>query len=102
MEQETVDNSQVPELLSIIAERRQKNLTGEAVVFDWMKRRIQPLQARETFSFQYQGTIDSSRVSEEEISSEEVFSRIQRLLRNMKKVPVVPDAFSAANPPKQV
>ena len=77
-------------------------MTGEAVVFDWMKRRIQPLQARETFSFQYQGTIDSSRVSEEEISSEEVFSRIQRLLRNMKKVPVVPDAFSAANPPKQV
>ena len=77
MEQETVDNSQVPELLSRIAEIRQKNLIGEDVVFDWMKRRIQPLQARETFSFQYQGTIDSSRVSEEEISSEEVFSRIQ-------------------------
>jgi len=72
-----VDNSQVSELLSRIAELRQKNLTGEAVVFDWMKRRIQPLQARETFSFQYQGTIDLSRFSEEEISNEEVFSRIQ-------------------------
>jgi len=48
-----VDNSQIPELLSRIAELRQKNLTREAVVFDWMKRRIQPLQARETFSFQY-------------------------------------------------
>ena len=46
-----VDNSQIPELLARIAELRQKNLTGEAVVFDWMKRRIQPLQARETFSF---------------------------------------------------
>ena len=45
-----VDNSQVPELLSRIAELWQKNLTGEAVVFDWMKRRIQPLQARGTFS----------------------------------------------------
>jgi hypothetical protein len=31
-----------------------------------------------------------------------VFSRVQRLLRDVKKVPVVPDAFSAANPPKQV
>ena len=71
------DNSQIPELLARIAELRQKNLTGEAVVFDWMKRRIQPLQARETFSFQYQGTIDLSRFSEEEISNEEVFSRIQ-------------------------
>ena len=77
-------------------------MTGEAVVFDWMKRRIQPLQARETFGFQYQGTTDSSRYSEEEISDEEVFSRVQPLLRDVKKIPVVPDTFSAANPPKQV
>jgi len=41
-------------------------------------------------------------LSEEEMSSEEVFSRVQRLLRNVKKVPVIPDAFSAASPPKQV
>ena len=72
-----VDNSQIPELLSRIAELRQKILTGEAVVFDWMKRRIQPLQARETLSFKYRGTTDSSRFSKEEISSEEVFSQIQ-------------------------
>ena len=72
-----VDNSQIPELLSRIAELRQRNLTGEAIVFDWMKRRIQPLQARETLGFQYQGTTDSSRYSEEEISDEEVFSRCE-------------------------
>jgi len=77
-------------------------LTGVAVVFDWMKRRIQPLQARKTFGFQDQGTTDSSRFSEEEISDEEVFSRVQRLLRDVKKVPFVPDTFSAASPPKQV
>ena len=71
-------------------------------MFDWMKKRIQPLQARETFGCQYQGTTDLSRYSEEEISNEEVFSRVQRLLRDVKKVPVVPDNFSAANPPKQV
>ena len=41
-------------------------------------------------------------LSEEEMSSEEVFSRVQRLLRNVKKVPVIPDAFSVASPPKQV
>ena len=68
-------------------------LTGEAVIFDWMKRRIQPLQARETFGFQYQGTTDSSRYSKEEISDEEVFSRVQRLLRDVRKIPVVPDTF---------
>ena len=97
-----VDNSQISRLLARIAELRQNNLTGEAVVFDWMKRRIQPLQARETFSFQYQGTTDSSRYSKEEISDEEIFSRIQRLLKNVKDVPVVPNTFSAANPPNQV
>ena len=77
-------------------------LIGEAVVFDWMKRRIQPLQARELLGFQYQGTTDSSRYSKEEISNDITFSRVQRLLRNVKKVLVVPNTFSTANPPKQV
>ena len=97
-----VDDSQIPELLSRIADLRQRNLTGEAIVFNWMKRRVQPLQARETFGFQYQGMTDSSRFLEEEISDEEVFSRIQRLLKNIKDVSVVPDTFSATKPPKQV
>ena len=52
--------------------------------------------------FQYQGTTDSSRYSEEEISDEEVFSRVQQLQRDVKKVPIVPDTFSAGSPPKQV
>ena len=69
-----VNESQLPELLARIADLRQKNVTGEAVMFDWMKRRIQPLQARETLGFWYQGITDSSRYSEEEISDEEVFS----------------------------
>ena len=68
-------------------------LTGEAVVFDWMKRRIQPLQAWESLGFQYQGTTDSSRYSKEEILDDIAFSRVQRLLRNVKKIPVVAGAF---------
>ena len=46
-----VDVSQIPELLARIANLRQKNVTGEAVMFDWMKRRIQQLQARKTLGF---------------------------------------------------
>ena len=71
-------------------------------MFDWLKRRIQPLQARESLGFQYQGTTDPSRYSKEEISDDVVFSRMQRLLKNVNTIPVVPDTFSAANPPKQV
>ena len=40
--------------------------------------------------------------SEEEISDDVVFSRVKRLLKDVKKIPVVPGTFSAANPPKQV
>jgi len=67
-----------------------------------MKRRIQPLQARESPGFQYQGTTDPSRFSQEEISNDVVFSRVQRLLKNVKKIPVVRGTFSIGNPPKQV
>ena len=74
-------------------------LTGEAVVFDWM-RRIQPLQARELLGFQYQGTTDPSRYSKEEISDDVVFSRMERLLKNVNTIPVVPGRFFAANLPK--
>ena len=71
-------------------------------MFDWMKRRIQPLQARETLVFEYQGTSDPLQYSEEEISNEEFFSRVQRLLKDVKDVPFIPDTFSAVNPPKMV
>ena len=71
-----VDENQVSELLERIAILRQNMLTEEAVVFDWMKKRIQPLQARESLGFQYQGTADSSRCSKEEILNDVAFSRV--------------------------
>ena len=60
------------------------------------------MQARESLGFQYQGTTDLSRYSKEEISNDVVFNRVQRLLKNVNRIPVVPGTFSAANPPKQV
>ena len=72
------DMSQIPELLEMIASLKQKGISGEAVAFDWMKRRIQPLQAPVT-SFEYQGKNDPSRCSEEEISNGEALRRVQRL-----------------------
>ena len=38
-----VDSNKVSELLARIADLRQNNVAGEAVMFDWMKRRTQPL-----------------------------------------------------------
>ena len=52
--------------------------------------------------FQYQGTTNPSRYLKEEISDDITFSRVRQLLKNVKKIPVVPGIFSAVNPPKQV
>ena len=59
-----LDMSQIPELLEMIASLKQKGISGEVVAFDWMKRRIQPLQARVT-GFEYQGKNDPLLCSEE-------------------------------------
>ena len=72
-----LDTSQIPELLELIAKLKQNQITGEAVAFDWMKRRIQPLQARVNSSFEYQGRNDPSRCSEKEISNGEALLRVQ-------------------------
>ena len=69
---------------------------------DWMKHRIQPLQARETFGFEYQGASDSSRYSTKEISNGEALRRVQQLLEKVDHVPLIPDSFSVSNPPRQV
>ena len=50
-----LDTSQIPDLLKLIVDLKQNQITEETIVFDWMKRRIQPLQAQETFGFKYQG-----------------------------------------------
>ena len=97
-----VDDSQILDLLEWIANLKQKQIIGEAGIFDWMKRRIQPFQARETFGFQYQGTSDPSQYLEKEISNGKILCRAQRLLKKVEHVPIIPDTFSASNPPRQV
>jgi len=96
------DTSQIPELLELIAKLKKNQITGEAVAFDWMKRRIQPLQARITFGFEFQGRSDPSRCSEEEIINGEALRRVQRLFDKVEHVPQLLNTFSVLNPPKEV
>ena len=56
-----LDTNQISDLLKLIANLKQNQITEEAVAFDWIKRRIQSLQARVTFGFEYQGASDPSR-----------------------------------------
>ena len=68
-----IDMSQIPELLEMIASLKQKGISGEAIAFDWMKHRIQPLQARVTFGFEYQGKMIRRDVREKRFPMEKLF-----------------------------
>jgi hypothetical protein len=52
---------QLPELLAKIKALREAGLRAEHVAFSFMKRRVQPLMARDTLGYQYTGEGDSSR-----------------------------------------
>ena len=94
--------SQILELLEMIASLKQKGISGEAVAFDWMKRRIQPLQARVTFGFEYQGKMVHRDAQKKEFSNGEALRRVQRLFEKMEQVPPLLNTFSMLNPPKEV
>ena len=94
--------SQIPELLEMIVSLKQKGISGEAMAFDWMKGRIQPLQARVTFGFEYWGKNDPSWCSEEEISNGEALRRVQRLFQKVEHVPHILNTFLVLNHPKEV
>ena len=86
----------------MIASLKQRGISGESVAFDWMKHRIQPLQARVTFGFEYRGKNNPSRCSGEEISNGEALRRVRRLFEKVEHVSYLLNTFSVLNPPMAV
>jgi hypothetical protein len=50
---------QVPELLARIKALREAGLSAKHVAFSFMKRRVQPLMARDTLGYEYTGNDDT-------------------------------------------
>jgi hypothetical protein len=50
---------QLPELLARIKVLREAGLRAKHVAFSFMKRRVQPLMARDTLGFEYTGDDDT-------------------------------------------
>jgi hypothetical protein len=57
---------QLPELLKMIKALREAGLRAEHVAFSFMKRRVQPLMARDTLAYQYTSDEDTSRMPRQE------------------------------------
>jgi hypothetical protein len=73
-------------------------LRAEHMAFSFMKRRVQPLMARDTLGYQYTGDDDTSRMP-----GNEVDKRLGRIFKDMPPYTPCPvPEYSAARPPNKV
>jgi hypothetical protein len=94
---------QLPKLLLKIKALREARLRAEHVAFSFMKRRVQPLMARDTLGYQYTGEDDSSRMPGGEIDDDDIVERLARIFKDMPPYTPCPvPEYSAAHPPKKV
>ncbi|XP_066372802.1 uncharacterized protein [Miscanthus floridulus] len=85
--------------LKRIVVRRKAGLTGEGVAASWLGRRVQPLQQRLNYGFEYTGPEDPGRVTKERLSDAELLDRLQHMFAQLKVLPTAKNEYSAANPP---
>jgi hypothetical protein len=81
---------------------REVGMRAEHVAFNFMKRRVQPLMARDTLGYQYTGDGDSSRMPGGEID-DDIVDRLGRIFKDMPAYTPCPvPEYSAARPPNKV
>jgi hypothetical protein len=94
---------QLPELLARIKALREARLRAEHVAFSFMKRRVQPLMARDTLGYEYTGDDDTSRMPGDEVDEDDIIDRLARIFKDMPAYMSCPvPEYSAARPPKEV
>jgi hypothetical protein len=74
---------QLPELLAKIRALREAGLRAEHVAFSFMKKRVQPLMARDTLGYQYTGDDDTSWMPGDEINDDDIIDRLGRIFKDM-------------------
>jgi hypothetical protein len=94
---------QLPELLTKIRALREAGLRAEHVAFSFMKRRVQPLMARDILGYQYTGDDDTSRMPDGEVDDDDIIDRLGRIFKDMPAYTPCPVLeYSAARPPNEV
>jgi hypothetical protein len=68
-----------------------------------MKRRVQPLMARDTLGFEYTGDDDTSRMPGDEVDDDDIVDRLMCIFKDMSPYTACPfPEYSIARPPKEV
>jgi hypothetical protein len=94
---------QLPKLMKKIKALREAELRSEHVAFNFMKRRVHPLMARDTLGYQYTGSEDMSRMPGDEVDDEDIVERLGKIFKDMPPYTPCPvSEYSAAHPPNKV
>jgi hypothetical protein len=94
---------QLPELLAKVKALREAGLRVEHVAFSFMKRRVQPLMARDTLEYEYTGDDDTSRMPGDEVNDDIIVDRLSGIFKDMLAyTPCRVPEYSAARPPNKV
>jgi hypothetical protein len=99
---ESPTDLEVAEVGSLLAEvglLKEKGLTAEAVVADFVFKNIQPLKDRAYLAYLYRGLADSTRVTNRRIPAVDLVSRLEMILRGKVSNIGAPVAYSAWNLP---
>jgi hypothetical protein len=86
-------------LLAEICLLKERGLTAEAVVADFVFKNIQPLKDRAYPAYLYSGVTDSTRVTNKRIPAVDLVSRLEMILRGKVSNIGAPVAYSAWNLP---
>jgi hypothetical protein len=73
------DGIQLPKLMKKIKAHREAGLRVEHVAFSFMKRRVQPLMARDTLGYRYTGDEDTSRMSGDEVDDDDIVESLGKI-----------------------
>jgi hypothetical protein len=94
---------QLPELLLKIKPLRGAGLRAKHVAFSFMKRRVQPLMARDILGYPYTGDEDTSRMPGNEVDDEDIVERLGRIFKDMPPyIPCPVLEYSATRPLNKV
>jgi hypothetical protein len=86
-------------LLAEICLLKERGLTAEGVVADFVFKNIQPLKDRACPAYLYSGVTDSTRVTDKRIPAIDLVSRLEMILRGKVSNIGAPVAYSAWNLP---
>jgi hypothetical protein len=82
---------------------REAGLRAEHVAFSFMKKRVQPLMARDTLGYQYTSEGDSSWMPGGEIDDDDIIDRLGRIFKDLLAYTPCPvPEYSAVHPLNEV